>query len=247
MQTHPALHALEDFGLSEKEARTYLASLALGSAVVADVALKAELTRPTAYLMVDSLKGRGLITEFKKGKKTFVRACEPAKLSEMLAFEKEQLTAREKMTGDVIEAIGKIKEDDEDIDVRLLDGDEADQMLRQACLRTPEPVRAIANAKNVGGLWAAAMPGADLLAMAPKLEVRAIFQSDPMASLPDSIKARLALPGREIAAAIIIVESEIFCDYLTDRTKKLYIRNEAIAQTLRTMFDAIYDESKTSH
>lgn len=247
MQNHPALSALEDFGLSEKEARTYLASLALGPAVIADIAIKAELTRPTTYLMVDSLKARGLMTEHRKGKKTLMKACDPDKLRQALDQEKEELERREQATADLIDAIGTAADDDDDIDVRLIDSDEAEMMLRESCRRAKQPVRAVFDARNAGGQWVTALLNEDWLAQHPQVEYRAVVQGGLLEALPPAVKARLALPERDIAAAIVIVGSELFCDYLTDRTKRLYLRNEAIAQTIRTMFDAAYDESKTSH
>ncbi len=52
---------LKNLGLSEKEARVYLALLQLGPATPYQIAKKAELKRPTAYVIAEELVGKGLI------------------------------------------------------------------------------------------------------------------------------------------------------------------------------------------
>lgn len=53
---------LEQSGLSEKEVKVYLALLELGSASVQVIARKADVKRPTAYLVLDELEQRGLVS-----------------------------------------------------------------------------------------------------------------------------------------------------------------------------------------
>ncbi len=52
---------LEKFGLSEKEACVYLATLELDAAGVSEIAKKAGLNRSTTYVILDSLKKKGLM------------------------------------------------------------------------------------------------------------------------------------------------------------------------------------------
>ncbi|TSC75926.1 MAG: transcriptional regulator TrmB [Parcubacteria group bacterium Gr01-1014_30] len=52
-------HLLE-FGLSEKEARVYLALLELGMAAVSEIAKTANVNRSTVYVVLESLKKKGL-------------------------------------------------------------------------------------------------------------------------------------------------------------------------------------------
>jgi sugar-specific transcriptional regulator TrmB len=57
----PTNKQLEELGLSEKEAKVYLAMIALGSAPVSDIAKRAKIKRPTAYVVLDMLSERGLV------------------------------------------------------------------------------------------------------------------------------------------------------------------------------------------
>lgn len=63
--------ALQNLGLKDKERDAYLALLELGEGTVAHVAGKANLKRPTTYLIMSALGERGLVSEFKRGKHTY--------------------------------------------------------------------------------------------------------------------------------------------------------------------------------
>jgi predicted DNA-binding transcriptional regulator len=75
---------LEKLGLSEKEAKVYLAALELGSATVQQIAEKAKVLRPTTYLILESMLKKGLMTSADKGKKTLFSAEPPAQLERYL-------------------------------------------------------------------------------------------------------------------------------------------------------------------
>ena len=84
---------LEQFGLSDKESSLYLALLELGSADVATVAKKAEVKRPTAYVLLDELKDKGFVSLQDRPNKQY-QAEDPRKL---LAYEKNKISQLEKM------------------------------------------------------------------------------------------------------------------------------------------------------
>ena len=63
------LTQLKHIGLSENEAKVYLAMLELGPSPVLEIAAKAGINRPTAYAQIESLKKMGLVSMQTKGKK----------------------------------------------------------------------------------------------------------------------------------------------------------------------------------
>jgi len=73
---------LQQMGLTEKEARIYLALLELGSGAVGEIAKKANIKRPTVYVVVEGLVKKGLVSEQPGGRGTVYIADDPA------AFEK---------------------------------------------------------------------------------------------------------------------------------------------------------------
>jgi sugar-specific transcriptional regulator TrmB len=84
------LDNLKKIGLSENEAKIYLALLEIGNSTAQQVAQKAGLKRPTTYVQLESLMKRGLVTSFEKGVKTLFRAEDPEHLNQVLEKEKEE-------------------------------------------------------------------------------------------------------------------------------------------------------------
>ncbi len=80
-----ALHdILEQYGLSEKQAAIYLATLELGRAPVLRIANKAAVKRPTAYVVLNELLQMGLVEIIPRGSTKFYQAIDPKALLERL-------------------------------------------------------------------------------------------------------------------------------------------------------------------
>ena len=60
---------LEILGLSDKEARVYLALLELGTASAQTVSTKSYIKKPTTYLALEELRKKGLLTKLPKAKR----------------------------------------------------------------------------------------------------------------------------------------------------------------------------------
>jgi len=82
---------LEKTGLTQKEALVYKAILELGRASVMDIAEKAGVKRPTAYLILDELRKKELVLVIPKPKKTVYIAESPEKLRSIINEKKEAL------------------------------------------------------------------------------------------------------------------------------------------------------------
>lgn len=87
--------SLEYLGLDQKEAKVYLALLQLGSGSVPKISIKANVKRPTTYLVIEELRKKGLVTLVPKPNKTIYTAQSPQQLMEEQR-EREEII-REKM------------------------------------------------------------------------------------------------------------------------------------------------------
>ncbi|MFA6273613.1 MAG: helix-turn-helix domain-containing protein [Candidatus Paceibacterota bacterium] len=67
--TTELIKSLEKLGLSDKEAKIYVAGLGLSKFSVMAISEKTGIKRPTCYLILEELKTKGLITTFPKAKK----------------------------------------------------------------------------------------------------------------------------------------------------------------------------------
>ncbi len=75
---------LEEFGLSEKEARIYLAALGLGADTAQNIAKKSGIHRVSAYDILEALTRKGFIRDILKGKKRLFVAIGPEKIMDSL-------------------------------------------------------------------------------------------------------------------------------------------------------------------
>lgn len=83
---------LGQIGLSDKEARVYLALLELEYTTVQWIAKKTDLNRTTIYDIVESLKQKGLVSFYVKNKVKYFVSAPPEKVADMLEekLEREQ-------------------------------------------------------------------------------------------------------------------------------------------------------------
>lgn len=83
--------ALIGAGLSQKEASVYLASYELGEANIARIAQKSSIKRSTAYLEIESLVQKGLISQTTKNNKKYYLAQNPKNILTRLENSKTAL------------------------------------------------------------------------------------------------------------------------------------------------------------
>jgi len=75
-------NVLKKLNLNEKEAKVYLAVLEIGRGSVGTIANRAEIKRPTAYLILEDLRKKGLISLIKGAEKIIYIAESPERLLE---------------------------------------------------------------------------------------------------------------------------------------------------------------------
>jgi len=96
------LNQLKNLGLTENEAKVYLAMLELGPAAVLEISAKAGVNRPTAYVQIESLKKMGLVSTQSKGNKTLFVAESPSQLEFILDKEQKLLESRKQELASVL-------------------------------------------------------------------------------------------------------------------------------------------------
>lgn len=82
---------LKLYGLSEKEAKVYLASLQLGKETAFHIARQAGLKRPTVYVLLNELNIKGLVDISKTSKATLYKAASPHRLLAQFESRKKKL------------------------------------------------------------------------------------------------------------------------------------------------------------
>lgn len=82
---------LTDLGLSDKEARIYLALLQLNKSVPGIISRKANIKRPTTYVLLENLIKKGIVTTITKNKVIHYQAVDPKILLETEKTKVERL------------------------------------------------------------------------------------------------------------------------------------------------------------
>ena len=167
--------ALKQFGLNEKQARVYLATLELGAATAAKIADKARLPRPTCYDVLSSLVRQGIASSFAtKGVRHF-SVDDPKKIVNLA----EQNFCNLKAVLPQLEAIyGLAKERPT---VRFYQGKEGMKQVFEEMLSDKKDILAFSSAddlfKCLGGYW----PKFIEKRRKSKILVRAILRDSPKA------------------------------------------------------------------
>ena len=134
---HAMLAELQDFGLSEKEAKIYLASLEIGRATADQLAKQAKIVRPTAYVQIKSLMERGLMSTYEEGKKTYFAPESPEALRRVIGEQKEAIRTREEELARALPELGKLfASAGERPVVRFFEGKEGINAMRHEALNT---------------------------------------------------------------------------------------------------------------
>ncbi|MDO8516533.1 MAG: helix-turn-helix domain-containing protein [Nanoarchaeota archaeon] len=82
---------LEELGLSETEARVYLALIDTGSSLAGPIIKKTGLHRGTTYQILQRLKEKGLVSSIIQGKKQYFQPVNPERLMDILKQRQEKL------------------------------------------------------------------------------------------------------------------------------------------------------------
>lgn len=90
------LKELQDLGLSEKEAKVYLAALEIGRATADRLAKHSKIKRPTTYLQLQSLMKMGLMSTYEEDSKTYFAPESPEFLKRLLVKQREGIESKEK-------------------------------------------------------------------------------------------------------------------------------------------------------
>lgn len=94
MQIPALAKKLQSLGLTDKEARVYVAALFLGPSPVQKIAEQAGVNRATTYVILGQLADFGLVSQSNEGKKTVFIAEEPEALDKLFDIQLRQIESR---------------------------------------------------------------------------------------------------------------------------------------------------------
>lgn len=237
------LHELKKIGLSDKEAKVYVALLELGKASVQDIAKKAEVNRATTYLMIESLQARGLAYKAQVGKRTHFAANSPEKLTHVLDAKRKKLEDEAEEIKDLLPELKALYADSpEKPKIRFYEGKEGiKEILNDTLESGVKEILEIYTSDYVRTVLKDEEKGAIMRRRVEKgIRVRAIYtRSDgPHAEPPPLSELRYVSGDRfPILSDIIVYGDRIALFAFQGKQIGIIIENPALAKTFETIFE----------
>ncbi len=108
MQFDQLTPKLENLGLTDKEAKVYMANLFLGPSPVQKIAEQAGINRATTYVILDQLTTLGLVSQSTERKKTAYVADPPESLGRLFDQQQQAIQSKQKAFAELLPELKKI-------------------------------------------------------------------------------------------------------------------------------------------
>lgn len=237
-------------GLSDKEAKVYLATLELGYETVLNIAKKAQINRPTAYFILESLQKKGIVTTFEKEKKTYFAAESPDKLVTLLHKQKQDIDQKQKEFENILPEFRALYNiSPEKPTVRFFEGKQGLIAMREDFLKTsdkkieamyclddlnkvftPEENKEFSNRRS-----------------AKKIKTFAICTAiNQEIKRPQILSERRMVPFEKfpITSDLTIYNNKVAIASLKGKLSGVIIENKEIANTMRSLFYLAWESAK---
>lgn len=246
------LTQLKHIGLSENEAKIYLAMLEIGPSPVLDIAAKAAINRPTAYAQIEALKKMGLISMQTKGKKQLYIAEDPDQLEFLIEREKKDLEQKQEELKEVLPDLQRLFETTEDRPhMRFFEGKEGLERMQKAFFASgAKEVCAISSADDIYRIFPHHKNSYIPDRVKHGIRSRLIYTSSkgPLYKETDTEMLREALfvpqDKFDFRANIDIYDNFIAISALTGKISGLIIAHQGLADSFRTLFEFLWDTYK---
>ncbi len=232
---------LSSLGLTNNQARIYLALLDLGTASVKQVAKKTGFQRPNLYDVLEELKEKGLATYIQKGKASYYTAVDPEELSNML---KEKQALLESVMPMLKESYNFKKEE---VSVQVYKGQEGIKSSLNKVFNYPgTTIYGI----NIAGQLRAEMP---VFAKQffrrrkeSKIKLKAIYTTNNVTDIPD-IEARFQKSESYNPTVTQIYEDVVLIHIYKPLLIGIEIKSRPVAEAFMKYFDTLWKNASKIH
>lgn len=238
------LDQLKKIGLSENEAKIYVALLEFGNSTAQQLAQKAGVNRATTYVQLETLMQIGLASSFEKGKKTFFRAENPENLKQVIEREKNLLRERENAFKETFGDLDKLFSlAGERPKVRFFEGVEGLRAMQRDFLKTKDKdIEAISSADDLVKIFPSHLQEYVPQRVQKHIFSRLIYTSSKGPFLKASDKTMLResrlVPSDKFpfSSDIAIYENKVAISALKGKPIGVIVENQEIANSLKALF-----------
>jgi sugar-specific transcriptional regulator TrmB len=243
------INELKSLGLSDNEAKVYLAMLELGPAAVLEIASKAEINRPTAYVQIESLKKRGLVSTQTKGKKQLFMAESPEHLEGMLDNQIHQVAVQKEIFAQMLPNLLSVYQSSGSRPtVRFFDGKEGILRVQTLVLKSgASEVLGISSFDDVLQLFPNHLKDYSKKRIQKQIPSRLIYSSSkgPMlsASDPESSRQTKFIPPEKMpfSGDITIFANSVVIVSTKGQVSAVVIEHPGIADSFRGFFNFLWE------
>jgi len=244
---------LETLGLSQNEAKVYMASLKVGPTTAQMLAAKATISRPTTYIMIESLVKKGLMSSYFKGKKKYFAAASPNQLKYIVNNLKREALEKEAAVEKIVEVLGKMVEEEQSATlIRVFEGAESTSevqrdILESGATETFELVN-IDEARK----WVPPVYKGDIREkLVLKCKTRSLYNASTGKIADWQLPKGSRHEGRYLDAKIhqlhgnvvIYADRVAYTSYGVKKTSVI-IRDRGLAESMKTMFNALWEKGE---
>ncbi|MBI2035916.1 MAG: hypothetical protein HYT12_04555 [Candidatus Liptonbacteria bacterium] len=247
--------ALKKIGLSENEAKVYLALLELGAATADEIAKKAGVKRPTTYVQLEELGQMGLVTTYEKAarkdgaEKTFFRGEDPEYLKKIVerdsAEVKEQEEVLHKMMPDLQKLFAFAGERPK---VRFFEGMEGFKTAQDEFLKTVKvkEIFSIANVDEIFKLFPTHQNNYTPRRVQKNIRSKLLYTSAKGPFLKDSDEGMLReskfIPQENFpfTCDLVIYDNKVQITALREKPAAIIIEDQDMANSMKAIFDFMW-------
>lgn len=246
---------LKQLGLSEIESKLYLGLLETGSTTVMELANHVGIKRITAHFNVESLIGKGLVTETRKGARRQIVAEDPEKLKTLLEERELEISQMKQNLPAIITNIMKTvpqPKTAEEVNVRYYQGKKGVRSIYEEVLSSGE-VRSYVNLDKIASVFP---ENVELFVSAlktnPDLKMWEIVEVSETSRQNATLFAqnahylyKFAPQGLKLSAAdVMIYDGKVAVVNATENASGVVFVNQDFYQTSKDIFDFIWNGIK---
>lgn len=236
---------LEEIGLNEKESQVYIELLSRGSGTADEAAKATGLNRSTAYVIIKQLMDKGLVSQFKEGKKTKFNAESPQNLNRLIEAQEQQVShqkAQAKIT--IPELVSIFSSTGTRPIVRYFEGKEGLTSVREEILNMKEKYYYAASSTDS---LLKIYTKDELVAFSNKraekgIKVKLLYTFTGKQTDPIGNQEMIEVDEKDFPfdSDIYIYDNKVSFAHTSGKIGGIIIENAAIAKTMRSLFDFVW-------
>ncbi len=243
------LPKLEELGLTKKDSRVYLALLEMGSATADQAAKATGLNRSTTYVIIKKLMSDGLVSQFKDGKKTKFNAESPLNLERLVEQQHELIKGREHKAKSLIPDLMEIfTTTGERPIIRYFEGKEGLISVREELLKVKsKEYYAAASVDAMQKMFT----NEELVEFSKRRAKKNIkvhlmynYSGEKLPSYGNQKLLKIDEKKFPFTSDIYIYDNTVSFANTTDRIGGIIIESKAVAETMRSLFNLIWNQTK---